>query len=185
MSPSGKKIAVASFQKKSGWDGEIQDLRTDIFVMNVDKPFKRQLVVDNGGWPTWGSEDVIFFHRKEGDNWGVFQFDITNKILIRVTPIKYNAMTPAAIDSTTVAVAIIPSKNLPQFGVDRKVYQHRHIVIYKILHDTKRITNTAITPRRKPLADHFNPFVIIDGEEKRIGYHRVNTSLLQVTANFY
>ncbi|KAL7265023.1 hypothetical protein ACSBR1_002885 [Camellia fascicularis] len=34
------KIAVASFQeKRGGWDGEIEDLQTKIFMINVEKPF--------------------------------------------------------------------------------------------------------------------------------------------------
>ncbi|GMN53525.1 hypothetical protein TIFTF001_022654 [Ficus carica] len=38
VSPSGKMIAVASFEeKKGGWDGEIENLKTNIFVMNVEE----------------------------------------------------------------------------------------------------------------------------------------------------
>lgn len=179
VSPSGKKIAMASFQKKGGWDGEIQDLRTDIFVMNVDKPFKRQLVVDNGGWPTWGSDDVIFFHRKVGDYWAVFRADISNGYAsepTRVTPDKCNAMTPAAIDANTVAVATI--FDLAKFGVDRKVNQYRHVMVFDSTDDPKKPVQ--ITQVTKPLADHFNPFVITEGGKKRIGYHRVNTDLVKV-----
>ncbi|GMN64546.1 hypothetical protein TIFTF001_033617 [Ficus carica] len=66
VSPSGKKIAVASFKGKDGnWNGEIEDRKTNIFGMGVDEPFKRKMVVRNGGWPTWGSDDIIFFHRKQ------------------------------------------------------------------------------------------------------------------------
>ncbi|KAF4397167.1 hypothetical protein G4B88_009013 [Cannabis sativa] len=78
VSPSGKMVAVASFQGKGGWDGEIEDLKTDIFVMNVDNPSDRKLVITNGGWPSWGSDNVIFFHRKKNGVWGVFRADISN-----------------------------------------------------------------------------------------------------------
>uniref|UniRef100_A0A0E0MLX3 Uncharacterized protein n=1 Tax=Oryza punctata TaxID=4537 RepID=A0A0E0MLX3_ORYPU len=66
VSPSGKRVAVASFQGKP-WDGEVEDLQTDIYLMNVDKPpldRSPQPVIRNGGWPTWGSDDVLFFHRR-------------------------------------------------------------------------------------------------------------------------
>ncbi|KAK1354725.1 hypothetical protein POM88_047981 [Heracleum sosnowskyi] len=174
VSPCGKKIAVASFQKKAGWNGEIVDLQTDIFVMNVEKPYNRHLVVDNGGWPKWGSDNIIVFHRKVGQFWGVFRADIENgltPICTRVTPDTVDAMTPAAIDANTVAVAI--DRPYSSFGVDvpHEKAKYRHIEI----HDS---TNTKapiqITERRRPTIDHFNPFVVTDGGKKHIGYHRTN-----------
>lgn len=178
VSPSGKMIAVASFQKKGGWEGEIQDMKTDIFVMNVDKPFRRKLVVNNGGWPTWGSDNVLFFHRKVGDFWGVFRADISSNALTsdppRVTPENFHAMTPAAIDATTVAVATIRDNST--FGDARKEIQYRQIEIFD---STKRQQPIQVTMRsRSSKADHFNPFVITDGSKKRIGYHRVKTELV-------
>lgn len=183
VSPSGKMIAMASFQNRSGWDGEIQDLKTDIYVMFVDKPsnrrvIRRKMVLKNGGWPTWGSEDVIFFHRKVGDYWAVFRFDMNTKEQTRVTPDKCNAMTPVAIDANTVAVATI--FDIAKFGVNRAENQYRHIMVFDSTDPEKKMKISQIS---KPLADHFNPFVIMDGEKKRIGYHRVNSSLVKVTAN--
>ncbi|CAO2142765.1 unnamed protein product [Urochloa humidicola] len=65
VSPSGKKVAVANFQDK--WNGEIENLKTNIVVMNVDRRAQggrgRDILIRDGGWPTWGSDDVIFFHR--------------------------------------------------------------------------------------------------------------------------
>ncbi|KAL8132824.1 hypothetical protein AgCh_008345 [Apium graveolens] len=150
--------------------------------MNVDKPFERQLVVDNGGWPTWGSENVIFFHRKVGDCWAVFRADISNGFTseaTRVTPDKCNAMTPAAIDANTVAVATI--FDLAKFGVDRVVNQYRHIMVFDSTNN--EVQSVQITQTSKPLADHFNPFVIVEGGKKRIGYHRVNTDLVKKGEN--
>ncbi|PON82566.1 Tricorn protease [Trema orientale] len=78
--------------------------------MSVENPLERTLVVENGGWPTWGSDNVIFFHRMVGDSWGVYRADISNgptSVTHRVTPADINAFTPAAIDATKVAVATI------------------------------------------------------------------------------
>ncbi|KAI8016450.1 hypothetical protein LOK49_LG05G00777 [Camellia lanceoleosa] len=174
VAPSGTKIAVASFQEKpGGWDGEIEDLQTDIFVMNVEKPFNRKKVVTNGGWPTWGSDNVIFFHRKEGEFWGVFRADLSSGTECRVTPDGIKAMTPAAINATTVAVATIRQKS-EFLEVVRVEAQYRHIEIFD---STGQQQNIRITQNTMPKADHFNPFVIDGG--KRIGYHRCTSDRLK------
>ncbi|KAJ6807793.1 uncharacterized protein M6B38_171825 [Iris pallida] len=168
LSPSGNKIAVASFQRKDGrWDGEIEDLKTNIFVMNVTKPSNRKLVVKNGGWPTWGSDAVLFFHRKVGEHWAVYRLDIGSggdAAPTRVTPEGISAVTPAAIDATTVAVATVRRRS--EFSDVRVEEQCRHIEIF--CSDGSR-PHAKITQRVRPLADHFNPFVMDGG--KRIGYH--------------
>ncbi|KAL1833692.1 hypothetical protein ACET3Z_003343 [Daucus carota] len=183
VSPSGKRIAVASYQRKAGWAGEIQDLQTSIFVMNVEKSFNRRLVVENGGWPTWGTEGVLFFHRKVDKFWAVFRVEFTDTFVsepTRITPDKSNAMTPVAIDATTVAVATI--RKLADFGIGRKKQHYRHIVVFDSVIKKPVMNVTQVT---KPLADHFNPFVIMDvgTNTKRIGYHRVNTDLIKVGDN--
>lgn len=179
MSPSGKMIAVASFEeKKDGWDGEIEDLRTNIFVMNVEKPYDRKLVVRNGGWPTWGSDNIIFFHRKVGMYWGVFRANIrkvSTPDIARVTPDGIDAMTPAAINSTTVAVATIREKS--QFDDARVAAQYRHVEIF---HSSGLNPSIRITQKTRSKADHFNPFVIDDKDGKRIGYHRCQSDVLKV-----
>ncbi|XP_057999584.1 uncharacterized protein LOC110652627 isoform X2 [Hevea brasiliensis] len=171
VSPSGRKVAVASFQGK-GWNGEIEDLKTDIFVMNVEHPLERKRVIRNGGWPTWGSDNVIFFHRKVGEFWSVFRADISSGELVRVTPDGIDAITPAAINATKVAVATIRQKS--SFGDDRVEAQYRHIEIFNSTSSEESIKITQIT---RPKADHFNPFVIDGG--KRIGYHRCKSDLLK------
>ncbi|XP_078165999.1 uncharacterized protein LOC144560637 [Carex rostrata] len=177
VSPSGKKIAVASFQGKA-WDGEIEDLQTDIYVMNVDKSHSglgRQRLIVNGGWPTWGSENILFFHRKEyyGSKpkdptaWRVFRFDISTGETIPVTPKEFDAVTPAAINETEVAVATIRMKS--EFTDKRVETQYRHIEIFDT---TAAGQSKLITKNIRPTCDHFNPFVIDGG--KRIGYHCCN-----------
>lgn len=180
VSPDGKRIAVASFQRKAGWNGEIEDVRTSIFVLNVDRPLNRELVVIDGGWPTWGSDNVLFFHHniekvKVEKRWGVFRIDLREgpSSITRVTPEGINAFTPAAIDETRVAVATIRRGFTFADQDERDEDQYRHIEIF----DTNKPDEfIEITPKTKPKADHFNPFVIDDvNGGKRIGYHRCNT----------
>ncbi|XP_078165913.1 uncharacterized protein LOC144560558 [Carex rostrata] len=183
VSPSGKKVAVASFEGK-GWDGEIEDLQTDIYVMNVDSSdlgLDRKRVIVNGGWPTWGSENILFFHRKEyyatdskkPTAWRVFQFNMSTGDIIPVTPEDIDAVTPAAINETKVAVATMRLKSA--FTDKRTEDMYRHIEIFDT---TDRKNPKPITRKNNPKADHFNPFIIDAG--KRIGYHRcrVGSSLI-------
>ncbi|KAI8016453.1 Tol-Pal system protein TolB [Camellia lanceoleosa] len=159
VAPSGMKIAVASFEKKlGGWDGEIDYLRTNIFMMSV------------GGW---GSDNVIFFHRKVKAFWGVFRVDLNNRTSVRVTPDGIDAITPAAINATTVVVATMRQK-YTKFSDVRVEAQYRHIEIF---YSTGQQQNIRITQNTMPKADHFNPFVIDGG--KRIGYHRCDSNHLK------
>ncbi|CAL5323037.1 unnamed protein product [Camellia sinensis] len=154
---SPHQIAVASFQgKRGGWNGEIEDLHTDIFVMNVEKPFNRHKVVRNG-WEIWG----------------VFRVNLSNGTESRVTPHGIQAITPAAINATTVAVATIRQES-EFLNVVRVEAQYRHIEIFD---STGQQQTIQITQKTVPKADHFNPFVIDGG--KRIGYHRCKSHLLK------
>ncbi|TKV96459.1 hypothetical protein SEVIR_9G429832v4 [Setaria viridis] len=172
VSPSGKKVAVASFQGKR-WDGEIKDLKINIYVMSLENPsMERKRVIENGGWPSWGSENVIFFHRKVGDIWGVFQYNLSTSETIRVTPEAFDAVTPAAIDETRIAVATIRQKS--EFTDVRTETQYRHIEIFDMNTPEQPLQ---ITQNTRAKADHFNPFVMDGG--KYIGYHRCKSDLLQ------
>lgn len=142
--------------------------------MNVEKPpLERKKIIKNGGWPTWGSENIIFFHRKVGKFWGVFRFDIASGETVRVTTDGIDAITPAAISDTKVAVATIRKKS--SFSDVRGEAQYRHIEIFDSSAPDQPIKITQIT---RPKADHFNPFVLDGG--KRIGYHRCKSDLLNV-----
>ena len=169
MSPSGRMIAVASFQMKKCYR-EIENLKTDVYVMDMDSESTgmgrgRRLVITDGGWPSWGSDDVIFFHRgiDEEHNyyihvkWGVFQYRITTKQEIRIIPEGIDAMTPAAICETKVAVATLRQKHhMWSFMVPRGVEQYRHMEIF----DAKDLRGpVGLTVNIRPRADHFNPFV--------------------------
>ncbi|KAL7248035.1 hypothetical protein ACSBR2_002853 [Camellia fascicularis] len=93
------KIAVASFREKcGGWDGEIEDLQTKIFMINVEKPFNYKVVVRNDRWTTSGKGQRF---------WGVFRVDLSKGTESRVTPDKIQAMNLTVINATTVAGATI------------------------------------------------------------------------------
>jgi hypothetical protein len=182
VSPSGKKVAVASYQGKK-WDGEIKNLNTNIYVMSLENPSQdRERVIENGGWPSWGSEDVIFFHRKDGGGenscWGVFRHTLSTGETVRVTPAAFDAVTPAAIDETRVAVAAIRQKS--EFSDVRVEAQYRHIEVFDMRSPEQPMQ---ITRNTRPKADHFNPFVMDGG--KFIGYHRCKSELLQVHSHGY
>uniref|UniRef100_A0ACD6A8B8 Uncharacterized protein n=1 Tax=Avena sativa TaxID=4498 RepID=A0ACD6A8B8_AVESA len=178
VSPSGKMVAVANF-KWNKWTGEIEHLKTDIVVMNVDRRaqggLRRKILIRDGGWPTWGSDNVIFFHRgidkmlpsgMVETNWGVFRYDITTKETIRVTPVEFDAVTPAALSETAVAVATIRKKS-EKTGAHRELEEYRQIEIYKVGAPHQPVQ---LTVKSRPEEDHYNPFILDGGN--RVGYHR-------------
>uniref|UniRef100_A0ACD5Z3I2 Uncharacterized protein n=1 Tax=Avena sativa TaxID=4498 RepID=A0ACD5Z3I2_AVESA len=175
VSPSGKMVAVASFERKS-WKGEVENLKTDIYVMNVDSEegLGRKLLIKDGGWPSWGSDNIIFFHRAMDDTtWGVIRFNISTKETTQVTPWGLVAVTPAAISETKVAVATIHQEYNSE--------QYRHIEIFDT--DAPALPRVQITQKHRPQSDHYNPFILDGGG--RIGYHRCRSNLLQVPRNLH
>ncbi|XP_037450560.1 uncharacterized protein LOC119320672 [Triticum dicoccoides] len=184
VSPSGKKVAVASF-RWNRWDGEVEKLETDICVMNVDREecrgLGRSLIIRDGGWPSWGSDNIIFFHRgvkkfSEGmgeTSWAVFRYNISTKETMLVTPHGLDAVTPAAISDTKVAVATIRQE--PLIGDASVDVQYRHIEIFDT--STAELPPVCITQAMRPKCDHYNPFVLDGGG--LIGYHRCVSDQLQ------
>ncbi|XP_066336227.1 uncharacterized protein [Miscanthus floridulus] len=186
VSPSGKMVAVANFQQNR-WSGEIENLKTDIVIMNVDRRAQgglgRSRLIKDGGWPTWGSDNVIFFHRgfdttppSNTARWGVFRYDIASGKEERVTPESIDAMTPAAISETKVAVATVREKSKQVLmKVERVVTQYRHIEIFDTASPAGQ-PPVPITQKTRPEGDHYNPFVLDGG--RRVGYHRCRTDKL-------
>ncbi|TVU00620.1 hypothetical protein EJB05_53955 [Eragrostis curvula] len=187
MSPSGKRVAVANFSGNR-WAGEIEHLKTDIVVMNVDKKAQggkldRKALIRDGGWPSWGSDNVIFFHRgfdhidpasgKNTVTWRVFRHDLTTGRTDPVTPESFDAMTPAAIDETKVVVATIRTRT-NQMGGQREEEQYRHIEFIDLA--VPNSPPVKITQKIFPKADYYNPFVQHGG--KSIGYHRARSDLI-------
>ncbi|KAJ1277070.1 hypothetical protein BS78_05G265800 [Paspalum vaginatum] len=185
VSPSGKLVAVANFAENK-WDGEIEKLKTNIVVMDVDGR-GRSVLIEDAGWPSWGSDNVIFFHRGFDDmpptksaDWAVFRYDIAAGTEERVTPEGIDAMTPAAISETKVAVATVRKKsNQVDKHVDREPDQYRHIEIFDTTLGQK--DSVWITRNTRPHGDHYNPFVLDGGA--RIGYHRCRTDKLRKVQN--
>ncbi|XP_044391532.1 uncharacterized protein [Triticum aestivum] len=68
VSPSGDWTAAASPGER-GWAGEVQDLRTDVYVFRTSDGSRRTLLVRDGGWPCWADESTLFFHRRDSDGW--------------------------------------------------------------------------------------------------------------------
>ncbi|TKW25030.1 hypothetical protein SEVIR_3G089900v4 [Setaria viridis] len=183
VSPSGKKVAVANFQFHR-WNGEIEHLKTDIVIMNVDRQaqggLERKVTIRNAGWPTWGSDNVIFFHRANTPDdtkkldvyWGVFRYDIKAKKEERVTPEGIRAMTPAAISETSVAVATLIEKSPANVSAAprKNVEQYRHIEIFDTTSPNSPLKIT------RGMADHYSPIVLDGGS--RIGYHCCRTDKL-------
>ncbi|XP_074319490.1 uncharacterized protein LOC141656480 [Silene latifolia] len=179
VSPDGKTIAVATLEgKQGGWCGEIEDLQTNIVVFDIANHQNRKKIVTDGGWPTWGGNKHIFFHRNTEKvlivkKWGVYRVNIDNgeRSVTRVTPGDISAITPAAIDEKTVAVATIREGS--SFGVQRNVNQYRHIEVFELSGSRTQPPKQLVTANIRQLADHFNPFVVRDMLGKtRIGYHR-------------
>jgi hypothetical protein len=96
---------------------------------------------------------------------------MATKETVRVTPETIDAMTPAAISETRVAVATIRQTSLQAvMSVQREDAQYRHVEIFDVASPDKPVQ---ITRRTRPKADHYNPFVV--GGGSRVGYHRCRT----------
>ncbi|KAK3119048.1 hypothetical protein QOZ80_9BG0712830 [Eleusine coracana subsp. coracana] len=186
VSPSGKRVAVANFSGNR-WTGEIEHLKTDIVVMNVDRKAQgrmdRKVLIRDSGWPSWGSDNIIFFHRGSTNvdpdsgmlitAWRVFRYDLYTNQTCLVTPEDISAMTPAAINETKVAVATIRKRaTRGMSGHQREEQQYRHIEIFDLASPNN--PPIKITQNINPQADFYNPFVLDGG--RRIGYHRVRRS---------
>ncbi|KAL6962216.1 hypothetical protein U1Q18_037172 [Sarracenia purpurea var. burkii] len=165
VSPSGVWTAVASSGAR-GWGGEIEELHTDIYIFRTEDGSERIKVVEHGGWPSWASESILYFHRRSDDGWwSVYRANLhrctgfgTNAVgAQRVTPPGLHAFTPAAsvVNKSFIAVA-----------TRRPDSEFRHIELFDVA--SKRFIE--VTRPVSPQAHHFNPFFSPDFS--RVGYHR-------------
>lgn len=162
LSPSGKWVSVASYGGR-GWDGEIEDLHTDIWIFNAEDGSQRKLVAKNGGWPTWADERTIFFHRRAEDGWwSIYKVSIPEGEggavveAERITPPCVHAFTPAASKTGDwLAVA-----------TRRPESSYRQVEIFYL--ESKEFE--AVTKSLNPEKHHYNPFV--SAATGRLGYHR-------------
>ncbi|GAB2270379.1 hypothetical protein Dimus_005282 [Dionaea muscipula] len=165
VSPSGDWTAVASLGVK-GWDGEVAELGTDIYVFLTRDGSSRVMVVEHGGWPNWGDDYTIYFHRKSEDGWwGVYRASLprvgrvaTESVVVeRVTPPGIHSFTPTASSGNNEFIAV---------ATRRPDSEYRHIELF----DLVRSEFKELTRPVSPYAHHFNPFLSPDST--RIGYHR-------------
>nr|GEW75922.1 DPP6 N-terminal domain-like protein [Tanacetum cinerariifolium]GEW78548.1 DPP6 N-terminal domain-like protein [Tanacetum cinerariifolium] len=169
VSPSGLWTAVASSGEK-GWVGEVEELSTDIYVFRTEDGSDRVKVVEHGGWPSWGDEGRIYFHRRGEDGWwsvyvailpGNGRVYVDSVVTRRVTPPGLHAFTPAAsvADKSVIAVA-----------TRRPGSDYRHIEIYDVVSGSFKELTRLVAPR----VNHYNPFISPDAT--RVGYHKCRGS---------
>ncbi|KAM3279948.1 hypothetical protein ACQJBY_046994 [Aegilops geniculata] len=174
VSPSGDWTAAASLGE-AGWAGEVQDLRTDVYVFRTSDGSRRTLLVQDGGWPCWADDTTLFFHRRDSDGWyGVYRakVEVSDDGLLsaassveRITPPRFHAFTPAASPGAPGLVAV---------ATRRPGSDYRHIEVIDLSSGADNAAYFEVTRPVAPRAHHFNPFVSPDGA--RVGYHRCRGS---------
>ncbi|KAJ7965514.1 Protein TolB like [Quillaja saponaria] len=165
VSPSGIWTAVASYGKK-GWDGEVEELSTDIYVFLTRDGTQRVKVVEHGGWPCWIDDSTIYFHRRGDDKWWSIYRAIlpiegpvsTESVVIeRVTPPGLHAFTPATSPGNKKFISVATRRPSSEF---------RQIELFDLVTSEFRELTRLISPR----THHFNPFISPDSS--RVGYHK-------------
>jgi len=170
VSPSGKWTAVASYGER-GWDGEIEELSTDIYVFLTRDGTRRVKVVEHGGWPCWGDETTLYFHRRGEDQWwSIYRailpsqgplFSTDSVVIERVTPPGLHVFTPATSPG---------NKNFIAVATRRPTSNFRHIELF----DLEKNEFKELTRLVSPQAHHYNPFISPDST--RVGYHKCRES---------
>ncbi|KAL2503610.1 DPP6 N-terminal domain-like protein [Abeliophyllum distichum] len=166
VSPSGVWTAVASYGEK-GWTGDVQELRTDIYVFLTRDGSNRVQVIEHGGWPSWGDDSTLYFHRRCEDGWwSVFRaiIPITNGQL-GVDPVTIQRVTPPGLHAFTPA-ASLANKSFIAVATRRSGSDYRHIELVDVVSNTF----TELTRPVSPNAHHLNPFISPDAT--RVGYHK-------------
>ncbi|KAK9270098.1 hypothetical protein L1049_025672 [Liquidambar formosana] len=164
VSPSGVWTAVASDGER-GWDGEVEELGTDIYVFLTRDGSNRIKVVEHGGWPSWADDSTLYFHRRSDDGWwSVYRAVLSygpslaeSVVIQRVTPPGLHAFTPAASPGNKSFIAV---------ATRRPDSDYRHIELFHV--DSNEFTE--LTRLISPRTHHLNPFISHDAT--RVGYHR-------------
>ncbi|XP_021285246.1 uncharacterized protein LOC110417301 [Herrania umbratica] len=165
VSPSGVWTAVASYGSK-GWDGEVEELSTDIYVFLTGDGSQRVKVVEHGGWPCWVDDSTLYFHRRSEDQWiSVYRAILPKGKLVstesvtieRVTPPGVHAFTPATSPGNHKFIAVATRRPNSSF---------RHIELF----DLVKREFIELTRHVSPTTHHLNPFLSPDSA--RVGYHK-------------
>ncbi|OVA15344.1 WD40-like Beta Propeller [Macleaya cordata] len=174
VSPSGIWTAVASSGEK-GWDGEIEDLNTHIYIFRTSDGSNRIKVVDHGGWPCWIDDSTFYFHRSSDDGWwSVYKATLppttnTQKRTIQNDSVRIERVTPPGLHAFTPAVSV-KNKRFIAMATRRPTSDFRHIELFDLT--TNQFVE--LTRNVSPKTHHFNPFFSFDGTQ--IGYHRCRGS---------
>eukprot|EP00249_Psilotum_nudum_P036852 c8877_g1_i1 orf=371-2419(-) len=164
VSPSGKWVAVASYQGRR-WGGEVQQLRTDIWIFRSDDGSQRTLAVRNGGWPTWANDDTLFFHRRAEDGWwSVYKIALPANIEELKEPVDGERITPPRVHAVTPAAS--RTGNWIAVATRRVECKYRHIELFLLASKTF----ISLTLEINPKIHHYNPFV--SPSSGKVGYHR-------------
>ncbi|XP_061352631.1 uncharacterized protein LOC133297484 [Gastrolobium bilobum] len=158
VSPSGTLTAVASYGA-DGWDGEVEDLTTDIYVFLTRDGTQRVKVVEHGGWPCWVDDRTLYFHRRGDDQWwSIYRAILGDSVVIeRVTPPGLHAFTPATSPGNNKFIAVATRRPGSSF---------RHVELFDLVNNEFKELTRLVSPR----AHHLNPFISPDSS--RVGYHK-------------
>ncbi|KAK6131526.1 hypothetical protein DH2020_034733 [Rehmannia glutinosa] len=170
VSPSGVWTAVASYGE-TGWQGDIEELGTDIYVFLTRDGSNRVRVVEHGGWPSWANDSTLYFHRRDEDGWwSIYRASfhiregenrVESVVTHRVTPPGLHAFTPAASVSNPRFIAVATRRPESEF---------RHVELYDVVSNRFIMSTRSVTPN----AHHYNPFISPDST--RVGYHKCRGS---------
>jgi Tol biopolymer transport system component len=164
-SPSGKWTAVASYGAR-GWDGEIEELTTNIYVFLTRDGTRRVKVIEHGGWPCWGDETTLYFHRRGEDAWwSIYRAILPKNGQISTESVVIERVTPPGLHVFTPATSL-GNKNFIAVATRRPTSKFRHIELF----DLEKNEFTELTRLVSPETHHFNPF--ISSDSTRVGYHR-------------
>ncbi|KAI3464549.1 hypothetical protein Pfo_021212 [Paulownia fortunei] len=177
VSPSGVWTAVASYGE-NGWQGDIEDLDTDIYVFLTRDGSNRVRIVEHGGWPSWANDSTLYFHRRSEDGWwSVFRASFNIKegelraesvVTQRVTPSGLHAFTPAASIANRRFIAV---------ATRRPGSEYRHVELYDVVSNRFIMSTRSVTPN----AHHYSPFISPDST--RVGYHKCRGATNDVKRN--
>lgn len=166
VSPSGWWTAVASFGKK-GWSGEVEELRTDIYVFSTKSGSGRVKVVDHGGWPAWVDDFTFYFHRRSDEDgwWSVYRASLPRLGPIQADSITVDRVTPPGLHAFTPATSP-GNKDFIAVATRRPGSDYRHVELFDLVKKEFKEVTLPISP----YAHHLNPFLSPDST--RVGYHR-------------
>ncbi|KAH7524543.1 hypothetical protein FEM48_Zijuj06G0130600 [Ziziphus jujuba var. spinosa] len=136
VSPSGDWTAVASYGPKDG---------------------KRVKVVEHGGWPAWGDERTLYFHRRGEDKWWSIYRAILPKtgpistesvVVERVTPPGLHVFTPATSPGNKKFIAVATRRPTSQF---------RHIELFDLKTNEFKELTRLVSPKSHHLTRSSRP----------------------------